>query len=316
MMQNILGKDTRNYWMGISIILIMLMHIVYDRGTTDSFYKIMRMMFIQGDVGVNIFFFLSAYGLCYSYNNNNLLVFYFHRFKRLYPMFLLILVIWTALQGNIWNFQHYFLQITGLSTFFPGSVTVWYIPALTILYITFPLLYRSILFLKNNRGGQYRIVLLIFLLAAAYHFVTPYINAMLWARMSVIVLGIATYLYQKDGIDGEKKVFSLYAITASYALFFFNDCMFYFYIPLLLYGLNTLDFNKLPCRRFFSFCGRHSLELYLGQCIGLQWFFLRMCGNFYVDALLCIGISICSAIILYYSQFYFWKIIDALCQRK
>ena len=92
-MEIMFGKNTRYYWMGIAIMLIVLCHIQYTCIWNGIGYKIINFLFRNGDCGVEIFLLISVYGLCYSYCSNSLKDFYIRRFIRIFPMYILFLII-------------------------------------------------------------------------------------------------------------------------------------------------------------------------------------------------------------------------------
>ena len=80
-MDKVFGINFRSYWMGISICMVMLLHIVMYRSSDEFLFRTLKMLFLQGDAGVNVFFFLSAYGLCHSLENNSINKYYRNRRK-------------------------------------------------------------------------------------------------------------------------------------------------------------------------------------------------------------------------------------------
>ena len=71
--------------MGFAILIVMLFHMGVPR--SSSWYGLARM----GNLGVDIFLFLSGMGLWYSWSKNPALrQFYFNRVIRIYPAWLII----------------------------------------------------------------------------------------------------------------------------------------------------------------------------------------------------------------------------------
>ena len=82
-----LGKISayRGELMGFAILIVMLFHMGVPR--SSSWYGLVRM----GNLGVDIFLFLSGMGLWYSWSKNPALrQFYFNRVIRIYPAWLII----------------------------------------------------------------------------------------------------------------------------------------------------------------------------------------------------------------------------------
>ena len=141
---NLLKGRNCSFLMGFSILWIMAFHLAMFGGL--SHISVVNLFLGTGYWGVDIFFFLSAYGLCYSFNNYGLKEFYIHRVKKLFPIYLLFLVLlflfFPATRGDSW-LSVLLLQITGVATFANLQIE-WFIPDLILLYITFPLLYKAL----------------------------------------------------------------------------------------------------------------------------------------------------------------------------
>ena len=134
-----LSKD-RNYYMGTAIILVLFYHLM---GACGSSFKLLK-IFMGGYIGVDIFLFLSGLGLCHSYDNHTLKDFYKRRFVRIYPLFLLFAIIRTLMHANLLNINvslwDWFCNLTTLSYYQIGGFFIdWYLSALFILYLLFPI---------------------------------------------------------------------------------------------------------------------------------------------------------------------------------
>ena len=121
--------------MGVATLMILLGHSVfYGQGFVD--YGFLQNLFTLGYSGVDIFLFLSGFGLVFSMKKNDKITFYKHRIARIVPsvlaiMFLNVLVNIRHLGGFIFNPLYWF----GL---------YWYIGFILLAYLCFPYLYRSI----------------------------------------------------------------------------------------------------------------------------------------------------------------------------
>ena len=72
--------------------------------------------------GVDIFLYLSGFGLYYGYSKNeNRRIFYIRRFMRIYPIYLIIIVVDTFLRQQI-NIVDILLKSIGIGYFFPFSL--------------------------------------------------------------------------------------------------------------------------------------------------------------------------------------------------
>lgn len=312
-MDRVFGMQYRSCWMGISICLVMLLHIVMYRYSDDFLFRTLKMLFLQGDAGVNVFFFLSAYGLCHSFENNSISKYYRNRIARIYPMYLVYIVGLYVYRGYPIDYKSLFLDLTGLRVFCwderPGDA--WYMSAIIITYLLFPLLYTlmSKPIMRKWKLVWFLIILITFLYYA------PGIHSaflgMFHARLHVILLGITSYFIIGD--KQETTLIKLYSSVAALSLFFYNDCSFYFYVPLILWSCDR-SVNKLPCFTLFSFVGRYSLEIYLAQVFTLQVLLAKMCGNYYLDVLLCLLLTIPIACLLHVVHNSSWMFINSRCK--
>jgi peptidoglycan/LPS O-acetylase OafA/YrhL len=165
-----------------------------------------------GHYGVQVFIFLSAYGLAKSHwdDESPWFSFMWSRIKKLYPMFLLVVLFWALLaaihEGPIWVIRDagpgLLLVLAGISNLVPGmGLPVigpwWFIPFIMQCYAIFPLL-RTI----TKKFGWPAIAVL----AAACFLVTLYANPVLahWSvnlaftplsRMRIFCLGIIAARY-------------------------------------------------------------------------------------------------------------------------
>ena len=129
----------RTELMGIAMLLVVLFHGYVPQ--TSWFYGLKRM----GNVGVDVFLFLSGIGLWFSWRScPNLKHFYKQRFLRVYPT-------WLLLASCFYGF-HFYLKsgfsndvfdllgdvIVHLDFWLHGELTFWYIPALMALYLVSP----------------------------------------------------------------------------------------------------------------------------------------------------------------------------------
>ena len=148
--------------MGLAIVFVMLFHIQMDK--SNMMYSITRC----GNVGVDIFLFLSGIGLWYTWNKNpSLKHFYHRRFWRIFPEFFIMACLyyipdymsaspedsksWLELLGNItinWCFWT------------KGSGTFWFIPAIMAMYAFAPA-YMNLI--KNNSLYRWLPVIVILL---------------------------------------------------------------------------------------------------------------------------------------------------------
>lgn len=145
--------NCRNELFGISILWIIAFHIYCQTGIVgikaDGFGKylsiLLSMILYRGNIGVDVFLFLSAIGLSKSIQNNNTVTFYKHRFHRVGVPYLLLAVpffIWLDVFLRKDGFLQLLLNITTFDYWITGNHPTWYIAFIIIMYLLFPLLYR------------------------------------------------------------------------------------------------------------------------------------------------------------------------------
>ncbi len=182
--------------MGIAIIWIIGLHFyMYSAFQADSIWGF---FFSKGYIGVDVFFFLSSYGLCFSYNNNSLGTFYRRRAERIFPVYILFVVLTILIFGKAYSESPFLLfvyQCTGIASFRQTDFE-WYVPALIVLYALFPLIYRGIKWLYEK--NRYTLTIAAIVLSVCSPWISTFMFPMLASRLSIIVLGIATYLSIQD----------------------------------------------------------------------------------------------------------------------
>ena len=275
---NVLGKKYRFFYMGIAILWIVGYHLYsHDIDFYDNHFKILRTIFKYGYVGVDIFFFFSAYGLCYSYSNSSLKDFYKKRFIRIVPIYLIFEVIKFCI-GTSEDLKafcyHRVLEITSLFVIqtpitCPNEIRLgWFVPSIINLYLVFPLLFKCIRYLYSKR--PYIQFIFIILLFFSCHFLWGYIHGLYISRIPIICVGIFTFFLLKDKkYDG---LFLLYALFASLTYFIDRDnlrlsCL----VPLILYAISmyTPRINELFFKGM-SKVGEMTYEIFLAHCyVGL-----------------------------------------------
>lgn len=127
----------RSELMGFACLWVMLHH--------NSFHwpesmELLRRFANYGNLGVDIFLLLSGVGLYYAWQKKPKLGdFYARRFVRLIVPYVLFAVpywVWRDLHLGQGDF---FLDVTQLSLPLKGVITTWYVPAIALFYLCYPL---------------------------------------------------------------------------------------------------------------------------------------------------------------------------------
>ena len=271
----------RTIIMGFAIIWIMLFHIP---GLSNILPKPISFFINIGYVGVDIFLFLSSYGLYYSLKKDSTIrTFYQKRITRILPTYYIILIIFGIINGI--GILEIIKQVSMLGYFFPflnWKPFDWYIPSLLFFYLIFPLVFKYIDIIYKYI--VYILLLNIVFYAIIYYLLSYYdFNTTIRfsiSRISIFLLG-ALYAYKENYIlENYKKkqnvIFLIISLISYYFLYYsINDNKYLtlsgsqfitlvFIVPNIIIFLQRLKFGRFEIiKRILEFSGKYSLELYL-----------------------------------------------------
>ena len=130
----------RSELMGLACLWVMLHHNSFDWPISLDY---LRRFALYGNLGVDIFLLLSGVGLYFAWSKKPPLGdFYARRFVRVLVPYVLFAVpywVWRDLWLGGGNFL---LDVTQLSLPLKGVITTWYIPAILLFYLLYPLIAR------------------------------------------------------------------------------------------------------------------------------------------------------------------------------
>lgn len=265
----------RSALMGFSMIMVFLFHARSEKlgfmptGLWGAVCK-------NGNLGVDIFLFLSAFGLCFSLKKNTIKRFYYNRFKRIIPTWWVVLFfihitgifVGSKFADGSFVYPHsavdMFYWYTGLGYFFNACCYEWYIPTLLFFYLLIPAVYRL------SRNQVLFILLLSIPLILLYKGsgVLPYLSIAI-TRIPSFLLGI---LFFKDL---EQKKYNLFLFTCiSLFIYIFAFSLFWKVptviqiaplLPIIMGFFSCLLYFKYNrfVEVFLAFVGTISLEFYL-----------------------------------------------------
>lgn len=283
---------------GIAILLVIIVH------TSESIKNLSPLLFgilSFGQMGVQLFFILSAYTLClsysYSFNEpNKKKTFYLKRFFRIVPLYYLGIILyffinqickadWSLNHQFSYNFKSIVSNILLLNGFYPpGTNSVvpggWSIGTEMAFYSVFPLLYYLYFKIKNLQWlialtfvvfCFIYITVLFFertLLIPVYNNGFIYFN--IYNQLPVFLVGITYYFYSEKQIlkpnNGYYSLF-LFILTFIICIYCFN---FYFSVTLIpfissisfVFLFNTFKYKK-KAYKVLGKIGQFSFSIYL-----------------------------------------------------
>lgn len=296
-----LKGDNRHSLMGFSILWVILFHFCLY-GNLLRFAPL-NLLFGKGYLGVDVFFLLSSYGLCHSFTKNSIPEFYRNRFFRLFPVYPLFLFLLLLMYGATFTFPSwkiFIFQITGLSCFMDMDIE-WYIPALILLYVLFPLIYKSIeiCFAKCRLA----VFIVLSLLVALCPYLSGFVNGHLVMRLPIIVVGVVTFFALRNNDIRFLILTYVLCFAIGFCFQLFSDKLeLSLMLPLFLLGVSMLYGLSKPSLRLLTFCGKHSLELYLAQNLVFNHFFINTDLGFLPKSFLAVLVIPALSLIFYEIQ--------------
>ena len=267
--------------MGAAMLFVILFHVALDRG--DPFYGLRRC----GNVGVDIFLFLSGVGLWFSWvKTPDVRRFYRRRLLRIVPTWL---VVATAFYLPDYlgarRFSRSIVDLIGDITinwdfWLHDELTFWYVPAIMALYLVAPWYMR----LVQNRPIYRWLPLLMVVWCVMVQWVLPIHHAVghleiFWSRVPIFFIGInfGELVRTRRQLPGE----SVWLLLLTF-LMTFGTCLYLeqvrhghfplfvermLYIPFTVCTVLVMNriFRRTPqwVNRAFRFVGAMSLEAYL-----------------------------------------------------
>lgn len=304
----------RGELMGAAMLFIILFHVALPR--EDAFFGLRRM----GNVGVDMFLFLSGIGLWFSWMKNpSVKHFFIRRYLRIYPTWLIIACLFyiPSFQGrSTWNWIYLFGEITiNWGFWLHDELNFWYIPATMMLYLFAPAYMELI-----KRHPIYRwlpVVMIMWCILVQY--VTPIHQAVghleiFWSRVPIFFIGInmGEMVRQKQTLDGASiwMIWLMFLMTLLASIFLEQEKHGMFplflermlYIPLTITSILLLNriFRRTPgwFNKGFMFVGALSLECYLLHIHFVLKYIEPHHLGYWPTFFICIGITLPAAWIL------------------
>ena len=297
---------------GLAVIWIFFRHTFYYN---HILYPFLNPIVQIGDCGVDIFMFLSGFGLYFSYGKcKSKLEFYRKRVLRILPTVVFLLAIF-AIFKDVVQGKNPTTIIHPRYWIFSVYANYWFIGAILLFYTLFPFIYACVK--KNTKLFIILSVLLSLVGISCIHFfrVGPFGQLVVYfARFPIFVLGVVFAHHQK--LLSYKKTLVLSCLFSIPLLIFLpKDYQRMMYFPLALFVSVILPqfFHLAPSViiDILSRIGKMSLEFYLIHVflfgLGIiDYLSSKLCVNAYVSIFLSfIIVLVCS----YLSSVFVSKVI-------
>lgn len=302
--------------MGAAMLFVILFHVALDRG--DPFYGLRRC----GNVGVDIFLFLSGVGLWFAWTKTpDVRRFYNRRLLRILPTWLFVATAFYL--PDFLGSRRFSTSITDLigditlnwDFWLHDELTFWYVPAIMALYVAAPWYMRLI-----ERHAVYRwLPLLMVVWCVMVEWVLPIHRAVghleiFWSRVPIFFIGInmGEMVRRKETLDGASiwMIWIIFLMTLLSSIFLeqvrhgqfplFVERM--LYIPLTVTSILLLNriFRRTPrwVNKAFMFVGTLSLEAYLIHIHFVLAYIEPLRWSYWPTFLACIAITLPTAWIL------------------
>lgn len=263
------------------MLFVILFHVALDRG--DPFYGLRRC----GNVGVDIFLFLSGVGLWFSWMKTpDVLRFYRRRLLRIVPTWIVVaMAFYLPDYLGARRFSHSIVDLIGDITinwdfWLHDELTFWYVPAIMALYLAAPWYMR----LVQSRPVYRWLPLLMVIWCVMVQWVLPIHHAVghieiFWSRVPIFFIGINFGEMVRTRRQLSSDAVWLLLVTF---LMTFGTCLYLeqvrhgqfplfvermLYIPFTVCTVLVMNriFRRTPqwVNRLFRFVGALSLEAYL-----------------------------------------------------
>lgn len=324
----ILLSKYRQALMGIAILWVMMFHLPLRPGI-----PIIKEFFNIGYGGVDIFLFLSGFGLYFSLSKKEIKLshYYKKRFYRILPEFWLFLIItyFLSMDFSLHSICNLIYRATTIGYWIPHTpYNLWYISCILFLYIIYPFYYKAL----QKKGLKIGITAvctgLILSLLYAFVMIVFFENKakgglliLTIARIPIFFIGSIAGHLTKESTDFKITnktiisiliLFILSILSLEIAMHQLQNYLWtcsLFFLPFIiitpilciLIG-KLLDIIPTFIATFFSKIGTISLELYIVH----EYIYSKMFTNLtaiygqYSSAIIMIILSFVAAIMLYY----------------
>ncbi len=290
------------------------MAIVISHFNKDMFlYKLSYIsnIFLKANVGVSYFFILSGFIMIIAYHKKEKIAYfdyYKNRFARIYPLYVLGLLLYLVTRYSGFNSTDAVLYLLGLQSWIPGKAMVlnfpgWSISVEFLFYLLFPLLYNHLYSKKNKSiwvaAGIIWVTSQVFshLYEASpsyqgphtesheflYYFPLMHINEFLVGNLAGIFF--VRNFKQKNYDIPVILIFTAILLALIFVpLFYHNGLMALLFIPLIvLISMNSGRLTKLFSLKPLEYLGEASYAVYITH-IPILYILREILRKYYLDS--------------------------------
>ena len=266
----------RSALMGIAILWVVFYHFGFH---TPIISHVTRF----GYTGVDIFMFLSGFGLFYSLQKKQGLSNYFKkRVMRIFPSYFLVGITLSLFCYPNENFWDYLWRCSTFGFWTNGIYYEWFIPAIIALYCLFPLAFRI---LACNRIRQYKFLIVCCLIFSAYaafnYTIVDNWHFLLLYRIPIFLFGALTAFYiAKQYSQKEYNWIGIIGVFIFIGFFIIPELRtryiaFTFLTPLIISISCICVKNITIINKWGGVIGKASLEIYLVHLVFLKYLILN-----------------------------------------
>ena len=270
-------KKTKQPIMGVAALLIFLFHLFPVSRNSDALNSVVRYIVMTGYIGVDIFFFLSAY-MSYFSETSDYFSYVKRKFIHVYPIFIFCCILY-VIMGKL-SITKAVLTVFGIEFILNGGGSmIWFIPAIMIFYLAVPFYLKLVRKMNNIKLLIISLVIWSGIMLALENFTDNHSLNIFLCRLPIILLGLFLAGYEGKWRVNIKAGVGVVLLVAGIALNYNFGYMIklafpisdIFYVTAIPYALGIIlcadvIFAKLKSY-IFSALGKVSLELYCLQMV-------------------------------------------------
>lgn len=272
--------------MGLAAVMILIYHLCPAPHSSNGVTQFLNFVVKSSYLGVDVFFFLSAYSAAFS-DDRNYGQYIKRKFSRTYPLFILAVIVQSRMRD--FPLRQAIFTLLNIDVFIRGGASfLWFLQAIHLFYLLAP-------FIKKLKPKKYNLrcfglfmILWFVLMLSLEAMNTNHSMNILLCRIPILILGLVMASYEGKLTDKQKGLIFLplfaVGIFLTWTFAFVSPAnhpitnLFYVYsIPTVigLMGLSDLLFSHYPAK-LLTFLGQLSLELYAVQMIFASPFILEL----------------------------------------